>query len=141
MLRSVRLFFFLIKLIPDNELISNRALRHRYQLPILMPSSTSAPSFLPKPVALPQPSKDRVERSTSAPPSTPKSASSLPNTPTSTTSKGRDVPKIEFDPMTVAKKLEGWEEMLEEVVNNWVAGVVREINAVREARKKRGGMI
>lgn len=55
--------------------------------------------------------------------------------------KGRDVPKIEFDPMAVAKKLEGWEEMLEEVVRNWVAGVVREINAVREARKKRGGMI
>ncbi|OXB36231.1 hypothetical protein LQV05_004557 [Cryptococcus neoformans] len=117
------------------------ALRHRYQLPILMPSSTSASSFLPKPVALPQAGKDRVERSTSAPPSTPKSASSLPSTPASTTMKGRDVPKIEFDPMAVAKKLEGWEEMLEEVVSNWVAGVVREINAVREARKKRGGMI
>lgn len=43
--------------------------------------------------------------------------------------------------MTVAKKLEGWEEMLEEVVSNWVEGVVREINAVREARQKRGGMI
>lgn len=55
--------------------------------------------------------------------------------------KGRDVPKIEFDPLAVAKKLEGWEEMLEEVVRNWVAGVVREISAVREARKKRGGMI
>lgn len=119
----------------------NRALRHRYQLLILMPSSTSTSSFLPKPAALPQPGKDRGERSTSAPPSTPKAVSPRPSTPTSITSKSRDVHKIEFDPMTVAKKLEGWEEMLEEVLSNWVKGVVREINAVREARQKRGGMI
>ncbi|WVQ90157.1 hypothetical protein IAS59_003934 [Cryptococcus gattii] len=105
------------------------ALRHRYQLPILMPSSTSTSSFLPKPAALPQPGKDRVERSTSAPPSTPKAVSPRPSTPTSITSKSRDVIKIDFDPMTVAKKFEGWEEMLEEVVSNWVEGVVREINA------------
>lgn len=145
MLRSVCFFFLEEKknpeLIRGNELIMNRALRHRYQLPILMPSSTSTSSFLPKPAALPQPGKDRVERSTSAPPSTPKAVSPRPSTPTSITSKSRDVIKIDFDPMTVAKKLEGWEEMLEEVVSNWVEGVVREINAVREARQKRGGMI
>ncbi|WWD21204.1 hypothetical protein CI109_105688 [Kwoniella shandongensis] len=80
------------------------ALKHRYQLPVSMPSSNiTSSTFLPIPS---------------------RSNSTSPN-PTSS-SKTKDLPKIEYDPMVIAKRGEGWEGMLQEVLGKWVEEVGRE---------------
>ncbi|WVQ81331.1 hypothetical protein IAT38_003454 [Cryptococcus sp. DSM 104549] len=145
------------------------ALRHRYQLPVQMPSSTSTSAFLNKPSALPARTSSAASSGRSSPaPGTTFSPtlkhSALPpitTTPSpapspafgaSSATRGKDVPRIEFDPMTIAKKADGWEGMLEEVVGKWVEGVsreIREVRAVRAGREEgegraglgRGGMI
>ncbi|ORY33013.1 hypothetical protein BCR39DRAFT_520717 [Naematelia encephala] len=77
------------------------ALRLRYQLPIHLPSQTTSSSFLPVPT---------------------KAAPSV----TAPTKLRTDGPKIEFDPLVVAKRSDGWEVMLSEVVCKWVEEVARE---------------
>nr|ODN90459.1 hypothetical protein L203_01568 [Cryptococcus depauperatus CBS 7841] len=114
------------------------ALRHRYQLPISMPSNTNASSFLPKAVVLPQSDRtnhsdrfDRSGRSSSAPPENSphclaSPSSTTPNVSGDVKAKGRDIARIDFDPMVVAKRTANWEEMLKEIICKWIESVARE---------------
>ncbi|ODN76832.1 hypothetical protein L202_05428 [Cryptococcus amylolentus CBS 6039] len=114
------------------------ALRHRFQLPIVMPSANTSTFLQPKrPVALPRPEKETKAIRTEQEPSlvaceraTSVHRVSLPSAPAG---KGKDVPRIDFDPMVIAKKLEGWEEMLEKAVGKWVESVAKEVSDVRSA--------
>ena len=89
-----------------------RALRHRYNLPIVLPPSTSTTSLIPKPSSLPTrtpgPSPLLDHR-----PSISKADQSLPP-------KSKEGQRIDFDPGLVAKKGEGWEEMFELVLQRWL---------------------
>lgn len=89
------------------SLISHSALRLRYNLPITLPhSAVLAPPTLPdgKPAPLP------------------------PRVPSTGGPGGRrkDLPRIDFDPLVVAKRTEGWEAMLRSVVSTWVEDAARE---------------
>ncbi|KAK8844136.1 hypothetical protein IAR55_006930 [Kwoniella newhampshirensis] len=100
------------------------ALRHRYQLPISMPLSHTASSTF-----LTVPSRSNSTSPNPAPP-LPTRNQSLPPGGT-TLSRFKVRPKIEYDPIVIAKREEGWEEMLSIVLERWVEAAGKE---VREAR-------
>ncbi|WVQ74480.1 hypothetical protein IAR50_004081 [Cryptococcus sp. DSM 104548] len=116
------------------------ALKHRFQLPIVMPSANTSTFLQPqRPIAPPRPEKDtraiRTEQESSL-----ERATSPPrrvSLPSASSGRGKDVARIDFDPMVVAKRLEGWEAMLEEVVGKWVENVAKEVRDVRSAMQLR----
>lgn len=112
-----------------------RAIRLRFNLPISMPTPT--PSLLSVP-SLPAPG-----RPTSPSPdggahvNLPKHGGVVPSGKTplaSTTSTKKPAERIEFDPLMVAKRTEGWEDMLAGVLVRWVEEAAREERELCEAR-------
>lgn len=110
--------------------LGRRAIRLRFNLPISMPTPT--PSLLSVP-SLPTPG-----RPTSPSPeggahvNLPKHGGVVPSgkapltSTTSTTSTKKAAERIEFDPLMVAKRTEGWEDMLAGVLVRWVEEAARE---------------
>ncbi|WWC91010.1 uncharacterized protein L201_005950 [Kwoniella dendrophila CBS 6074] len=88
------------------------ALRHRYQIPISMPTKNlPVPPIPPKSSSRPRPSINTSNLSSSS----------------TSTSTMRLEEKIEFDPMIIAKRTEGWENMLTIIIMKWLNQVVKEI--------------
>ncbi|WVF65347.1 hypothetical protein IAT40_000073 [Kwoniella sp. CBS 6097] len=118
------------------------ALRHRYQLPLsIASSSTTASPFLP----LPSSSSNSTSTSGASTPSRPQPNSrprpsidtqSLSTRSISGSGSARNREEIDFDPMMIAKRSPGWEGMLSSVVGRWVKEVGREIRESRGIRAK-----
>ncbi|ORX39246.1 hypothetical protein BD324DRAFT_618983 [Kockovaella imperatae] len=104
------------------------ALKHRYNLPIHMPASSS--TYLTVPPSLPQP---RSAESPSPTLSPSMFGSPLPPEPRFGPAKRKDsrikenAARVDFDPVTVAKRGEGWEEMLGGLLRVWVEEAAREV--------------
>lgn len=97
-------------------MLRSSALRLRYNLPIQLPTSTVT---LAVPLVFPPP-----RSSSSSATSTPsRGPSPLERQPPK---KKDTVPRIDFDPMVVAKRGEGWEEMMLQLVVRWVDEASRE---------------
>ncbi|KAJ8689192.1 hypothetical protein PTI98_013241 [Pleurotus ostreatus] len=87
----------------DNLILWAGALKLRYLLPIHIPPAHSRHSNAHKPLpAIPKPS----------------STSSTPSHP--------PVAPLTFDPKLIARKEEGWENMLEAVLDRWIEAIVEE---------------
>ncbi|OCF56091.1 hypothetical protein L486_06032 [Kwoniella mangroviensis CBS 10435] len=107
------------------------ALRHRYQLPISMPTTSTN---LPLP---PVPPKSSLRRP-------------RPSIVTSSSTTAAEE-RIEFDPMIVAKKGQGWDIMLKGLIERWLSELVKEVRESKShlfipedeagRRAERGGMI
>ncbi|WWC98173.1 hypothetical protein V866_005064 [Kwoniella sp. B9012] len=107
------------------------ALRHRYQLPISMPITSNN---LPLP---PVPPKSSLRRP-------------RPSIVTSTSTTAAEE-RIEFDPMIVAKKAQGWDVMFRGLIERWLGELVKEVRESKghllvqkdegSGRVERGGMI
>ncbi|KAL1407529.1 hypothetical protein Q8F55_006962 [Vanrija albida] len=85
------------------------ALRHRYNLPLVMPATPS--SVLP-------PAEKKTSPRRGVQPSIPPL-------------RRRDIPQIDFDPSVVAKKSEGWEGMLSALLFAWVSEAAHEAGGAR----------
>ncbi|WWD06952.1 hypothetical protein V865_005049 [Kwoniella europaea PYCC6329] len=83
------------------------ALRHRYQLPISMPTTSTN---LPLP---PVPPKSSLRRP-------------RPSIVTSSSTTAAEE-RIEFDPMIVAKKAQGWDVMFRGLIERWLGELVKEV--------------
>ncbi|WVW79571.1 hypothetical protein I302_101540 [Kwoniella bestiolae CBS 10118] len=99
------------------------ALRHRYQLPVSMPTTN-----LPVP---PIPAKS--------------SRRPRPSIVTSSSATAAE-DKIEFDPMIIAKKGQGWDGMFKGLIERWLGELVKEVreskgHLIVDERVDRGGMI
>ncbi|KAK4689386.1 hypothetical protein P7C73_g725, partial [Tremellales sp. Uapishka_1] len=97
------------------------ALRLRYSLPVNLPTAHGTPN----------------QRSSSPSPSTSPTKKPVPLPQSSIGSSRKNDPRIDFDPMIIARKGEGWEGMLENAISKWIQSVARE---VRED-KSRGGFM
>ncbi|RXK38462.1 hypothetical protein M231_04227 [Tremella mesenterica] len=97
------------------------ALKTRYNIPIHLPSSTTASAFLPKPTKLLTVSSPNPQRQVS-PPTIP---SPLPIPLNKKWKKDESI--SDFDPLIVARRGEGWEDMLIEIMKRWVDAVAEEI--------------
>ncbi|WVR08888.1 hypothetical protein IAU60_005947 [Kwoniella sp. DSM 27419] len=119
------------------------ALRHRYQLPVTMVTTSTTSSLMPLPS--PSPAGTSVASSTASLTSSVTRRSPRPGLNASTSSSRRE--EVEFDPMTVAKRSEGWSGMLGGLAERWVREVVGEIVDDRRRNEDvkgdvlRGGMI
>ena len=99
-----------------------RSLRLRYNLPIQMPSNAASSLFLPVSNALPHSSSPSTTAATPRTSPDPDTKAFPPNS-----KRGREnAPRIDFDPLIVAKRAEGWEGMLVEVLGKWVEAAARE---------------
>ena len=123
------------------HLTISSALRHRYKLPISMPSHPSTallnpPSVLPNRTSSVSPATSR-QHSPSPALGPGESGSETTDNKEPTTRSGfvkrggKDVPMIAFDPLVVAKKADGWEEMFLEVLHRWVLEVSEEERSAR----------
>ncbi|EIW65775.1 hypothetical protein TREMEDRAFT_13823, partial [Tremella mesenterica DSM 1558] len=97
------------------------ALKTRYNIPIHLPSSTTASAFLPKPTKLLTVSSPNPQRQVS-PPTIPSPLSIPLNKKWK-----KDESILDFDPLIVARRGEGWEDMLIEIMKRWVDAVAEEI--------------
>jgi hypothetical protein len=110
--------------------LGRRAIRLRFNLPISMPTPTpsllSVPS-LPAPGRPTSPSPDGGANAT-----LPKHSGIVASGKTPTTSAKKTAERIEFDPLMVAKRAEGWEGMLAGLLVRWVEEAAREEREVGE---------
>ncbi|KAF4565426.1 hypothetical protein EYR36_001997 [Pleurotus pulmonarius] len=89
----------------DNLILWAGALKLRYLLPIHIPPAHSSHSGANKPLpAIPKPSSTSTSSTLTHPPVVP----------------------LTFDPKLIARKEEGWENMLEAVLDRWVGAIVEE---------------
>lgn len=91
---------------------NSRALRHRYNLPINLPTTVTASTLVPKPSSLP--SRTPGPSPLLGNPTAPSRSDIAP------VAKLKDAQRIDFDPALVAKKGEGWEAMFETVLYRWL---------------------
>ena len=102
-------------------MLTFRTLRNRYKLPVNMPTSSYT---LAVPLILPP--KSATSSSNPSP-----SVSPIPGNRTPPSRK-ETAARIDFDPLIIAKKGEGWDGMLRELMGRWVE------EAAREARESQG---
>lgn len=104
------------------------ALKLRYLLPLVVPSTPSRPDHIPR-TASPARAHSRGVSPARSPSIHPVSLSAPDAPPSPSPMKTRSAtaePPIIFDPRLVARKDDGWEIMLETAVLRWVKAVVEE---------------
>lgn len=107
------------------------AVRLRYNLPVALPTLSST---LTVPLVLPPPRSDSLS------PSHTPSTSPAPSTKDRRLPKRKETaPRYDFDPLRVAKREDGWAEMLEGLLLRWVEEAVREAREDVAAREGGGG--
>ncbi|KDR72828.1 hypothetical protein GALMADRAFT_252104 [Galerina marginata CBS 339.88] len=112
----------------DNLRLWAGALKLRYMIPIQLPSQPVVSSSQQPTALLPVPNSNSSSGSASASANASRAGTPLssPIAPRFGPRKAGGEPPIQFDARVVAKKEEGWEEMLEAVLDRWVDKVVDE---------------
>ncbi|KAF9221150.1 hypothetical protein BS17DRAFT_738268 [Gyrodon lividus] len=117
----------------DNLRLWAAALKLRYLLPLVVPSTPGRPDHIPR-TASPARTHPRGISPARGPSGSAPAPSAVTDTPVSSPAKVRfatSEPPLTFDPRLIARKDDGWETMLEVVVLRWVAAVVDEMKGGR----------